>query len=185
MNRWLQNMKSSDKMLIMVCVGLLFVLLTWPQNKQTEKTDSVIPETKTWLSYEEKTEQNLKEILSRVEGAGEVEVMITYRTSEEKILQEERTVEEVKEQESQENGTIREQTEYREETNSLMTGGNEDTPYVVKELMPEIEGVLVLAEGADRAAVKADIIDAIRALFPIDSHKIKVLKRESTQKGES
>ena len=50
---------------------------------------------------------------------------------------------------------------------------------VLKELAPEIEGILVLADGADRATVKAEIVDAVQALFPLPAHKIKVLKRGS------
>lgn len=50
---------------------------------------------------------------------------------------------------------------------------------MLKELAPEIEGILVLADGADRATVKAEIVDAVQALFPLPAHKIKVLKRGS------
>ena len=51
------------------------------------------------------------------------------------------------------------------------------TPYVVKELEPELSGVLVLAEGAESDAVKAEIVEAVEALFGLPAHRIKVIKR--------
>lgn len=41
----------------------------------------------------------------------------------------------------------------------------------------QIEGVAVVAEGADSPQVRQDIIETAQALFPIAAHKIKVCKR--------
>lgn len=49
-------------------------------------------------------------------------------------------------------------------------------PYVVQELSPAIEGVLVLAQGGDNAVVVKNITDAVMALFGLEAHKIKVMK---------
>ena len=38
-------------------------------------------------------------------------------------------------------------------------------------------GIVVAAEGGDNAAVKAEISEAMEALFDVPAHKIKVLKR--------
>lgn len=40
----------------------------------------------------------------------------------------------------------------------------------------QIEGVAVVAEGADSPQVRQDIIETAQALFPIAAHKIKVCK---------
>lgn len=40
----------------------------------------------------------------------------------------------------------------------------------------QIEGVVVVAEGADLPQVRQDIIETAQALFPIAAHKIKVCK---------
>ena len=45
-----------------------------------------------------------------------------------------------------------------------------------KTLAPQIEGVLVLAQGGDNAVVSANITEAVMALFGIEAHKIKVMK---------
>ena len=54
------------------------------------------------------------------------------------------------------------------------TAGN--IPYVVQEIYPEVEGVLVVAEGGGDSYVNLAITDAIQALFGIEAHKIRVVK---------
>lgn len=47
----------------------------------------------------------------------------------------------------------------------------------------QIEGVVVVAEGADSPQVRQDIIETAQALFPIAAHKIKVCKMIETSGG--
>lgn len=42
----------------------------------------------------------------------------------------------------------------------------------------KVEGVLVVAEGAGSAQINAEIIQAVQALFSLESHKIRVMKME-------
>ena len=44
-----------------------------------------------------------------------------------------------------------------------------------------MEGVVVVSEGADNAVVVRNITEIVKALFPVDSHKIKVIKRNQTK----
>ena len=55
--------------------------------------------------------------------------------------------------------------------------GSEKQPYVTKEVLPKVEGVLVVAEGGDDPRVISDISDTVMALFRVEAHKIKVMKR--------
>jgi stage III sporulation protein AG len=45
-----------------------------------------------------------------------------------------------------------------------------------------VEGVVVLAEGADDAVVVRNITAVVQALFDVDSHKIKVIERNLKSK---
>ena len=45
----------------------------------------------------------------------------------------------------------------------------------------EVEGVVVASEGADNPIVVQNITEMVQALFPVDSHKIKVIKRNQTK----
>ena len=47
-------------------------------------------------------------------------------------------------------------------------------------MTPEIEGVLVIAEGGENAVVIQNITEAIQALFGVEAHKIKIMKRTDT-----
>ena len=51
------------------------------------------------------------------------------------------------------------------------------TPYVSREMLPEVEGIAVIAEGGDHPVVVQNITEAIQALFGIEAHKIKIMKR--------
>ena len=61
--------------------------------------------------------------------------------------------------------------------------GGEKAPYVSKEILPEIEGVLVVAEGGDSPRIVSDISDAVKALFQVEAHRIKVVKMSSKEDG--
>ena len=52
------------------------------------------------------------------------------------------------------------------------------SPYVVKELEPKVQGVVVIAEGGGNPAVQQNILEAVQALFPVEAHKIKIMKME-------
>ena len=45
-------------------------------------------------------------------------------------------------------------------------------------LSPEIEGVLVVAEGAGNGTVNRTIVEIVQALFGVEAHKVKVVKME-------
>lgn len=41
----------------------------------------------------------------------------------------------------------------------------------------QVEGVLIIADGAGNASVVKRITEVVQALFPVDSHKIKVIEQ--------
>ena len=59
------------------------------------------------------------------------------------------------------------------------------TPYVRKEVHPQVEGVLVSAAGGDDAVVRKEITEAVQALFGIETHKIKIMKQSDSKKEGS
>lgn len=48
-----------------------------------------------------------------------------------------------------------------------------------KELSPKIEGVVVIADGGENAVVKENINSAVQALFDIEPHKIRIMKKQT------
>ncbi len=54
------------------------------------------------------------------------------------------------------------------------SGNNE--PFVVKTLLPQVEGVVVVAQGAGTGNINKSITDVVQALFDVEAHKVKVVK---------
>lgn len=137
------------KLLLIVIAGVALLVLSVPsgwlgnsasETKQndtyTDLSGSSNASASVMEQYTDKKECQLEEILAKVQGVGEVEVMITLDTVEEenKLQQTEKT--------------------------------------------QKVEGVLVVAQGAGDAEVDTEIIQAVQALFSIESHKIRVMKME-------
>lgn len=117
-----------------------------------------------------------------MEGVGEVEVMITLKSSWEKIVEKDRPSSSQTVEEADAGGGTRQTQEVsRSETTVYREESGERTPYVVKELEPEVEGVIVIARGGGNASVKQNILEAVQALFPVEAHKIKIMKMEGSK----
>ncbi len=59
---------------------------------------------------------------------------------------------------------------------SLTTGTSGTQEPVIEKLQPEIEGIIISARGGGSAQVKAEISEAMEALFGLPAHKIKDIK---------
>ena len=45
----------------------------------------------------------------------------------------------------------------------------------------QVEGIVIIADGGGDAVVVRNITDVVRALFDVDSHKIKVIEKKQNQ----
>ena len=128
--------------------------------------------------YEKELEQRVKDILKNVDGVGEVDVMLTLKSSKEKVLHVDKDKSRSSTEEKDSAGGTRKAMTEEIKESSLMSGGNgNNEPVIEKELQPEIAGIVISAQGGGSAAVKAEISEAMEALFGLPAHKIKVLKR--------
>ncbi|MBQ6806477.1 MAG: stage III sporulation protein AG [Lachnospiraceae bacterium] len=135
-------------------------------------------------SYTLYWEAKLKEALAKIEGAGEVEVLITLKESETKILEKDIPEETSETLEADAEGGNRTITERRVEENTIYTVNEtgQNVPYVSKIIQPVVEGVVVIAQGGDSANVKQNIIETIQVLFGVDTNKIRVVKMKTNNK---
>ena len=115
-------------------------------------------------------EQRLEDILKTMDGVGNVRVMITVKDKGEKVVAKDNTTS--NSSTTSEDGLV--SNDYSSESTTVYDG--EDTPYETKELLPKVEGVVVVAEGAGNAAVETEIYETVMALFEVDAHKISVGK---------
>lgn len=180
----LKHLKK-DQLLILLLAGILLLVISLPTEKKGEKqgiSQASSPsqgEQNLWdeEAYREALEVHLKELFSRMEGAGEVEVMITLASSSEKIVEKDTNGEsETITEEDSAGGNRRTTNIVNDETTVYGGETDQEQPYVSKELTPQVEGVVVLAAGGDDAVVKKNITEAAQALFGIDTHKIRIIK---------
>ena len=189
MNR-LRQLKKSDWIAIAL-TGVLILIIAMPLSpKQSDSESTAEQETAAAVLdsgstqdsqnvYAAAMEKRLKHVLGQMEGVGETEVMITLSDSGETIVQKEQRN---RIEESDAGGGTRTTTEQEtEETTVYVENGSEKQPYVTKEVLPKVEGVLVVAEGGDDPRVISDISDTVMALFRVEAHKIKVVKMSSSR----
>lgn len=132
-------------------------------------------------SYEAQMENRIRNILKSVDGVGKVDVMVVLKSSSEKVLRVDRSTNTSTTLEKDSGGGTRDVTNNQIQESTILSGsgssGNANAPIVEKELSPEISGIIISAEGGGSPTVKAEISEAMEALFGLPAHKIKVLKR--------
>lgn len=180
------------RLIMLVMAGILIILLSVPgffssenstDNTLQDNESKVVQKDSNTTSYDSNTyisemENKLEKILRKVSGIGDVEVMITLKASSEQVaLKDNPSTQESVNEVDGEGGSRTNNNITREDSTVLVT--NEDgnsQPYIIQELEPEVEGVLVIAEGGDNAKIKMDVMEAAQVLFDIPAHKVKVMK---------
>ena len=109
-----------------------------------------------------------------MEDVGEVEVMLTFVSSGELVVEKDEPVSRSDTAEQDSEGGTRTVSQY-EKGQTTVYRNKEGEPFVSETLYPRVEGVLVIAEGAANGTVKRNITEAAQALFGVEAHRRKVL----------
>ncbi|MHC1750372.1 MAG: hypothetical protein AB9856_19045 [Cellulosilyticaceae bacterium] len=171
-----KNHKYTAILIGLLIVGLAVTLIPSSPKPQIPQTNQVVPVAKTTKeeSYEGTIEAKLAAILQRMEGVGSVDIMVTTDASKEKVLAEELSSTNSSADEKDQGGGTRTTRQEDKKNKVILQQGN--VPYVLKENKPQIQGVLVLAEGGEIPEIKNAIIEAISSLLNVPVHKISVFK---------
>lgn len=122
-------------------------------------------------------EEKLESVLGEMDGVGKVKVMITFSDYGESIVEKDTVDITNTVNETDSSGGSRSTFEREIQSETIRVEDESGTyPYVGKEIMPTIEGIVVVAEGGGNATVVSQISKAAMALFPIEAHKIIVVK---------
>lgn len=168
---------KKEQLLIGVLIGILLLVIVIPIPEEKQEEENIVTEnTEERKTASDSLEMQLKEVLQKVSGVGKVEVLITYKDYGKVIVEKDQTFSEEQVQEQDSSGGTRNTTTSRNEQQTIYDAGEE--PYVVQEMLPEIEGILVVAQGAGNDSVKNQIQTMIEALFGLDAHKISIMKME-------
>lgn len=206
---WLNELRSGEKLpkknqlLILLLIGILLLVIVIPVpgtygsgtsesqtagrfRTGTDKSSSAsVSGSDSLGEYEAYLEQKTAQVLREVEGVGEVSVMITLKSSGQRIVEKDQSSTSQTTEEADSAGGTRSSTDQSSDKTSIYTQETDgsSTPYVSKELSPEIEGVAVIADGGGDAVVAQNITEAVQALFGVEAHKIKIMKRASYIEG--
>ena len=110
-------------------------------------------------------EARLEAVLSRVEGAGEVEVVLTVRSGPRQVLAEDRTQEREGGRESGESTTV-----------LLSRGSAGEETVAVEQRSPQFRGALVVCSGGDDPAVRLTLTQAVSAVTGLGADRISICK---------
>lgn len=181
-----KNIENLVVFIILLVVTLIIINTIWnddaTDNSNTVQDKGVVlaNANNDSVSTEDTTQKNLKQILSKIEGVGKVEVLITYSESSQVVAMYNEKYKESQTQEGDTSGGKRVIQEVSKDKEIIYQEDNgEKVPITEKIVMPKMEGALIVAEGANNAVVKTNIIQAVEALTGLATHKIQVLEMKS------
>ena len=170
--------------LILLIVTIVAINMIWGKNEKKTIENQVETEHKVLAENMENSttnethaynlEQELEEVLSKIEGVGKVKVLITYSESSQIVAMynENKNISVTEETDSEGGVRTIEATDANKEI--ILDGDNK--PVTEKIVMPKIEGAIIIAEGGGDAILKSNIVQAVSAVTGLASHKVQVFK---------
>lgn len=149
-----KKLKRSD-WLILVLAGILILIIALPtdtkEKKQAEEAkENISKENNTMEASKDEIERKLEDILEKIDGAGDVKVMITYQDSGTQVVEKDKNTSENSLEESDSTGGVRSTKEQQLQESTVYEEADAgNTPFVSKELLPKVEGILIVASGGD------------------------------------
>lgn len=200
---------GKDRLAILLIGGLLILVISMPvkDDKKTDSSpkstqsltgltekaseepatgstyDAALPTDQTmqlYDAYASYLEKKLGNALITINGAGRVKVIVTLEDVGSCIV--EKDISYQRDNDSENNGNASSSAaryEDQEKTVYTVDSQGRDIPYISKQLLPSIEGILIVTDGADRENVKKQMEDAVLSLFDLDEHKIAIVKMKS------
>lgn len=178
------NKKLVENLTIIFLIGLILLIgasafsKSHPSNNNSNK-ELVLSNQKESSSenYAQKLEKDLKNILSKIEGVGNIEVLITLNSDEEVVAAMDIVESSTTTNEKDSSGGTRE-TIQKESNNRIVASqdtSGQNAPIVLKRIMPEIRGVVVVADGAKDPRLRYELSSAVQTALGIPAYKVKVI----------
>ena len=147
---------------LILLIGLVLMLLPDFSGKNMESHDSSLI---TQTEQKQDSETRLEEILSQIQGAGKVSVMLTTSKGAETIYQtDNETIN------GNDTGSIRVDTVIISEENRSENG-------LIRQVNPAVyQGAIVVCQGADNPSVKLAITEAVSKITGLGADRICVVK---------
>ena len=163
-------------LVIIVILTIYFASSGGIANKQEDQASQTAAEETTGVQEASSIEQQLRYTLAQIEGAGQVEVMITYESSSEIVPAISVDKQTSTTTDSGDSGTSTTNTENTQSEVVTVGGSGGNSALVLKEKSPEIRGVIVVAQGADNITVKLNLLSAVQTLLNVSPDQVDVYK---------
>ena len=148
---------------LVVLIGA--VLLLWPSGKQTASGSS----SDAMPAKAQDVQGEMEEILSKISGVGQVQVMLTVDTDGTRQL--------AQDTELSYSGSTAAPEDYSRRSEAVVVdNGDGDQTVVIQTQYPTYRGALVVCQGGDRAEVKLAVTEAVAALTGLSADRITVAK---------
>lgn len=181
------NKKTIENLVVFVIVLIVTVVMInyiWNDKNETKSKNQNEVTTKVLASEENDSdisnddmESKLKNILSKIKGVGNVEVVITYSQTSEIVPMYNEDSSQKSTEETDSGGGSRVVNEVTNKKDIVYEENNGvKTPITKSIINPTIEGAIITAQGAENAQTKANIIQAVEAATGLATHKIQVFE---------
>lgn len=170
-------------LLIILIITIVAINFIWKDDKQESKqttTNKELASEEKNTNSDEDLEKKLEKILSSINGAGNVNVMLTYTESTQIIPVYNKTEKTSNTNESDSGGGTR-QVEESDVTQEVVYQDKNGKNNIItqKTISPKIEGAIITADGANNSNIKANIIQAVEAATGLATHKIQVFEKKN------
>lgn len=175
------GLTAKSKRTIIIIIGLAGIVLIFisgfvpKSGEESGEIDASESPPVTADEYRRQLESELEDIISQIDGAGNVSILITMESSVEDVYAVEKNIEE-KSSTSTGSDVGDSESEYKEENKYVTVkrrDGSEDT-VLQKQIMPKIRGVLVVCDGGGNSVVKEKITQAVSGVLNISGGKVFV-----------
>ena len=157
--KWMRLFQKFKFVILIVAVGVILMMI--PADKDSKESS----QQPTPSVSEKSLNDELAEILSKIDGAGDVRVLLTVSAGEQTLYQ---TDDEVSVDENSSNTKIK---------TVIVTNSEKSQVGLIKQINPpQYLGAVILCEGADSPSVRLAVLDAVSKATGLGSDKISILK---------
>lgn len=170
-------------LLIILIITIIAINYIWNDKEKSQKASSVKNKTEI-IEMDVKQENDsletkLENILSKINGVGKAEVLLTYTESTEVIPVYNKKQKTSNTDESDSGGGTRKIEEKDSSEEVVYTeNGTKGEIATQKTVSPKIEGAIIISDGADDSNVRSNIVQAVEAATGLPTHKIQVFKKQ-------
>lgn len=171
----IKNVKHIEIIIAVVAIAIMLLIFSsgsglFDSNNNTDTDNKTVDTINNSTSYLD-TEKQLSDVLSQIQGVGNVRVMINYSGTSEKVTAKTVTSNVTN---TTNGGSSTSTTTHTTESPVVISNNGNSQPYILKEIAPDIIGVIVVAEGANNATVKLAIMRACQTILQVNANNIEI-----------